>query len=294
MSPRHSSEQSDNMLNGIESRMKIEIREIGIPPRPTILNQIDQETSKDDPDFIYLAKLLGQDVGLSAGMIKIANSPYFGLGKKVPTIQEALLVLGLKLVIKAVAGLALRQVFKHVPNMERFWENSAMTAEVSACLGQQIGKRLGIRPEDAHTFALFRDCGIPMLMIPFPEYRAVLGQANDEMTLPFTVVEDNALGINHAAVGAQLAEDWLLPAETCQAIRHHHDVEALQGDLGLTDRSRRLIAIAQLAEYLIQTHTGQSHTSEWGKLGEACLACLGLTDDDLPDLREYCTPAFDG
>ena len=81
--------------DSIETRMKIEIRDIGIPPRPTILAQIEAETAKDEPDFIFLAKLLGKDVGLSAGMIKVANSPYFSLGKKVPTIQEALLVLGL-------------------------------------------------------------------------------------------------------------------------------------------------------------------------------------------------------
>ena len=78
--------------DAVESRMKIELRDIGIPPRPTILVQIEQETAKDNPDFLFLAKLLGQDVALSAGVIKVANSPFFSFGKKVPTVQEALLV----------------------------------------------------------------------------------------------------------------------------------------------------------------------------------------------------------
>jgi HD-like signal output (HDOD) protein len=274
--------------DSIETRMKIEIRDIGIPPRPTILAQIEAETAKDEPDFIFLAKLLGKDVGLSAGMIKVANSPYFSLGKKVPTIQEALLVLGLKLVMKTVAGLALQQAFKHVPNMERFWDASAMTAEVSACLAKEIGRRIGIRPEDAHTFALFRDCGIPMLMIPFPEYRAALNRANGEAVLPFTEIEDQTIGLNHADLGAQLAEDWLLPEETCQAIRYHHNVAALNGSLDLVPRARQLIAIAQLAEYLIQEKSGQSQTSEWGKLGADCLASLDLTPEALPELGTLC------
>jgi HD-like signal output (HDOD) protein len=283
-------DQTANTAAHLETRMKIEIREIGIPPRPAILAQIEAEAAKDDPDFISLAKLLGKDVGLAAGMIKIANSPYFAFGRKVPTVQEALLVLGLKLVMKTISGLALQQVFKHAPNMEWFWDASAMTAEVSACLAKQLGRNIGIRAEDAHTFALFRDCGLPMLMIPFPDYREVLTRASSETTLSFTDIEDQAMGLNHAAIGAQLAEDWLLPEETCLAIRHHHDVAALNGSLGIAPRARQLIAIALLADYLIQEKSGQPPSSEWNKLGADCLATLDLTLEALPELGALCTP----
>lgn len=290
----HPADTRTAAADAVESRMKIELRDIGIPPRPAILVAIEQETARDDPDFIYLAKLLSQDVALSAGVIKIANSPFFSFGKKVPTVQEALLVLGLKQVLRTIAGLSLQQVFKHVPNMDRFWDASATTAEVSAMLARQIGKGLGIRPEDAYTFALFRDCGIPMLMIPFPEYREVLIQANQEQTRRFTDVEEQAIGLNHAVLGAQLAEDWLLPEETCLAIRHHHERTALEGGLDLTERTRRLIAVAQLAEYLIQQKTAQSQTCEWQKLGDACLACLDLTPEQLPELAHACQPESTG
>ncbi|WP_434514623.1 HDOD domain-containing protein [Dechloromonas sp. ARDL1] len=292
--PRVEERQNKPAADAVESRMKIELRDIGIPPRPLILTQIEQETAKDDPDFIYLAKLLGQDVALSAGVIKIANSPFFSFGKKVPTVQEALLVLGLKQVLRTIAGLSLQQVFKHVPNMDRFWDASATTANVSAMLVRQIGNGIGIRPEDAHTFALFRDCGIPMLMIPFPEYRDILIKANHEETASFTAVEEEAIGLNHAALGAQLAEDWLLPEETCQAIRHHHDRSALEGELALTERTRHLIAVAQLAEYLIQQKTSQSQTCEWVKLGDACLHCLNLGQEQLPELARTCVPEAAG
>lgn len=271
----------------IETRIKIEIREIGIPPRPTILGQIEQETAKDEPDFIYLAKLLSQDVGLSASLIKVANSPYFSFGKKVPTVQEALLVLGLKLVVQTVAGLALQQVFKHVPNMERFWDASATNAQVSGWLARRIGRRYGIRPEDAYTFALFRDCGIPVLMIPFPEYLSILAAANGERELAFTAIEDMAIGINHAQVGAELADNWLLPEETGLAIRHHHDGSVFDEiAVEIPERSRHLVAIAQLAEYLVQQQSGRNLTSEWEKLGPACLSCLGIAADQLGALTD--------
>ena len=86
----------------------------------------------------------------------------------------------------------------------------------------------------------------------------------------------------------------LLPEDTCLAIRHHHALGALDGSIELPESSRRLIAVAQLAEYLVQTHTAQSLTSEWEKLGADCLACLELSPDDLPEIGAVCATSLAG
>lgn len=266
----------------IESRMRIEIRDIGIPPRPTILQQIDAETERDEPDFIRLAKIINSDVALAAGLIKTANSPFFAFSKKARTAQEALLILGLKLAVNTIASLALQQLFKHSPSMERFWDASATTARVAGWLARQLKGRAGIRPEDAYTFALFRDCGVPILMIPFPEYRAVLAEANAERTAAFTDIENQQLGINHAKLGADLAENWMLPDDLCAAIRYHHDLDVIRAHDGkLSECSRTLIAFAQLAEYLIQLQTGRMQSHEWEKLGPTALNILDFDPSEL-------------
>jgi len=273
----------------IEIRMRIELKDIGIPPRPKILKEIEGEIAKEAPDFIYLAKLIGSDVALSAGLIKTANSPFFSFGKKIRTVQEALLVLGLKIVIQTIAGLALKEIFKHAPNLERFWDASASTARMAGWIAKNLKAKLRIRPEEAHTFALFRDCGIAVLMAPFPEYRAVLIEANAEKVLAFTEVENRMMAINHALVGAELAEDWSLPEDVFEAIRYHHDRAFLDGtspNPAVPEQSRKLIAIAQLAEYLIQQGTGLAQTNEWEKMGSACLEILGLNEDELAELAE--------
>ena len=270
--------------------MKLELRDIGIPPRPSILNDIDQEFRKDTPDFLRLARIISTDVALAAGLIKTTNSPFFGIGKKVATVHEALLLLGLKMVVKTISGLALQQTFKHVPQMERFWCASAATARVAGQLTRELGVQYQVRPEDAYTFALFRDCGIPVLMIPFPEYRTVLVHANSEQQRMFTEIEDGELGLNHATVGAGLAHDWHLPEELCEAILYHHDLSRLSGELAdaLPPKTSRLIAIAQLAEHLIQTSTGLTQNAEWEKLGACCLRLLELEESDIPRLTEAC------
>jgi HD-like signal output (HDOD) protein len=269
-------------------RMRAEIRNIGIPPRPALLDEIDREMRRDAPDFKRLAEIISADVGLSAGLVKVANSPYYGFGKQVRSVQETLLVLGLRVVIRTVAGLALQQVFPNVPSLERFWDSAARTARVSGWLAGRLKGQILPRPEDAYTLGLFRDCGIALLMIPFPEYPEILRQANAETTLSFTDVEDRLLSINHAIVGAELAEDWLLPEDIHLAIRHHHDRPALADAERLPDMPRQLIALCQIAEFLIQQTTGMSRTQEWNKLGDDCLRMLDIAPEQLDTLLADC------
>jgi HD-like signal output (HDOD) protein len=273
--------------SGLEIRIGNEIRNIGIPPRPRILDQIDAEMRKDEPDFRHLASVIGSDVGLAASVIKVSNSPYFGFDKKVRSVPEALLVLGLKVTIQTIAGIALQRTFPHVPSLERFWDSAANSARVSGWLAQRLGARAGVRPDDAYTFGLFRDSGIPVLMIPFPEYRDILKQANNEAVRLFTAVEDEALSINHALVGSELAKDWLLPRETAAAILHHHEIGAYGSELAdrLPPAALKLIAITQLAEHLIQICSGLNRTMEWNKLGSACQRVLELHDEELTELE---------
>lgn len=272
----------------IDARMRMEIRDIGIPPRPAILQEIDREMAKDEPDFVSLAKIIGSDVALAAGLIKTTNSPFYGFSKKVRTVNEAMLVLGLKVVTRTIAGLALQKMFPYIPSLERFWDTSASTARVSGWLTQRLKGRCTVRSSDAYTFALFRDCGIPVLLIPFPEYLSVLQQANAEETLSFTEVEDRSLSINHAQVGGDLAENWLLPEDICLAIRKHHELSALdeRHPAALPRSAQQLVAIAQLAEFLIQEQGGQNLTREWSKLGPACMKILEVTPELVTEISD--------
>ncbi|CAB1368108.1 HDOD domain-containing protein [Denitratisoma oestradiolicum] len=263
------------------------IRDIDIPPRPAILERIVTEMHRDEPDFMHLSIIISADVSLAAGLIKTANSPYFGIRRKVRSIKEALMVLGLRAASHAIAGLVLRQIFPPTPTMERFWDSSARIARLSGWLAQHNPGGVWVQPEDAYTFGLFRDCGIPVLLKRIHHYPEILDDANRDAILAFTAVEEAALPTNHAIVGCLLAQSWWLPEELCLAIRHHHNGTALEENGSeIPVISQGLIAHAQLAEYLVQHHTGRSLTREWDKLGDACLRLLNLTEENLERLRE--------
>lgn len=268
----------------LEKHLENSLLEIEIPPRPVILDLIHAEMQKDEPDFTHLTEIITADVALSASLIKVTNSSYFGIRGHVHTPREALMMLGLSIASKAIAGLIMRRAFPGSPQLERFWDASAQIARLSGWLAHRVtnGK---LRADDAYTFGLFRDCGIPILLSRQPGYFEVLIDANHDGIRSFTEIEDLALPTNHAIVGSLLAQNWWLTDETVLSIRHHHDLATLSAPtIPPSLNSRYLIAVAQLSEYLLQQHTGRSSTREWVKLGTACQRLLNLNDDDIAAL----------
>lgn len=276
--------KQDSKPTEVDNLFERSIIDVGIPPCPIILDRFMNEIGKDEPDSLRLANIIGADVGIAAGLIKTANSPFFGMRQRVRSVNEALTILGLKAASRAVAGIILRNSFPHVPQLERFWDASARIAHLSGWLAQDLQIR-GLRAEDAYTFGLFRDCGIPVLLGRFPDYAATLNEANRDAERPFTAIEETVLPTNHAMVGCILAQSWWLPEEVCLAIRNHHELAALESaGSEIPMLSRRLIAISQLAEHIVQQQLNLSLTQEWPKLGAACLKLLDIGDAQLETL----------
>lgn len=274
----------------IDNLFERSILDVGIPPCPIILDRFIIEAKKEEPDYHRLANIIGADVSLSASLIKTANSPFFGTRQRARSTNEALAILGLNAASHAVAGIILRKTFPNVPNLERFWDASTRIARLSGWLAQHLNIS-GLQAEDAYTYGLFRDCGIPVLLGRFPGYAAVLAAANQETAHSFTEEEEVELPTNHAMVGCILAQSWWLPEEICRAIRNHHDLAVLDSSNSqLPMLSRKLIAASQLAEHIVQKQLGLSHTQEWPKLGAACLRILNIKEDDLATLYDEAAP----
>jgi len=260
--------------------LELSLLEIGIPPCPEILVRIMSEMHKEEPDYHRLSNIISADVALSAGLIKTTNSPYFARSQRARSVHDALTVLGLRVASHTIAGIILRNIFPNTPNMVRFWDASARTARLCAWLAQKLD--IGsFNSDDAYTFGLFHDCGIPVLMGHFPNYKEVLAQANRDSKNEFTASEEAQLKTNHAIVGSALAQSWFLPEDMCLAIRHHHDLTALSPNSILPQSNRLFIATTQFAEHFSQQQLGLDITQEWPKFGTASLEALQIDEDDL-------------
>ena len=260
------------------------LKSIRIPPCPEVVVALMAEVRQPDVDFLKLVKLISGDVGLAASMLKMANSPFFALRNKVSSINLAVSVLGLKNLTQIVRSSALQNALggdKMV--MERFWERSNLTAVVASRMAGQLH---GISRDDAYTLGLFHDCGIPILMQKFPDYKEKLAAANQSANLVI-VIEDQHYATNHAIVGNMLARNWFLPAPISHAIMVHHDHSIFtQPDARSTPEVCSLVALTMIAEHIATAFLGKADDADWIASGQLALDHLGLCSQDMSDITD--------
>lgn len=259
------------------------VKTIRIPPRPSLLADVQQELAQNEPSPKRLAKIIANDVALSASLLKLANSPFFGLRLKARSVEHAVGLLGMEQCGLLMMGILARQsVAVKGISLVKFWDFSTKRAQAMSYLARRIPV---CSVDAAHTFGLFCDIGVPILLERFTDYGATLAQANGAAEAGFTEIEDLQHVTNHAAIGALMARTWGLPEEISTAILLHHDYRALE-DAATEDGVRGLIALALLAEYAIQKYHGQDNAFEWGKGGERARKFLGISEDEMADYFE--------
>jgi HD-like signal output (HDOD) protein len=149
-----------------------------------------------------------------------------------------------------------------------------------------LSRRLRIgAPDVAHTFGLFCDTGVPLLIERFPAYHETYEAAAQDPSRAFTALEEERFSTSHASIGCLLARNWGLAGDVAWAILHHHDYQVLQ-DSATDDTVRSLVALSLLAERAIRKYQGHADSLEWDKGGELACAYLGLSDDETGELLD--------
>ena len=267
-----------------ESAVAKTLTGITIPPRPQVLVRLRAEMSKEDPEPRVVVGLVDADVGLSAALLKTVNSPFFGLNKRISSVSNAVNLMGMNMVGQIITGLVLRNSLSgDSRSLERFWDSSEKVAGISAYIAKKIP---GGPRDDAYSFGLFRDIGIPVLMEKFPDYRKTLTIAEGEVDQPTTSIEDDRHATNHATVGYMIAKSWYLPVPLCEAIRHHHDPLVFAEKSSLSSLALTLVAISRLAEHFNDEYVRMRRNFEWDKIGTQVLDHLGFSENEYLDLRD--------
>lgn len=258
------------------------IEGIHIPACPVILTQLIDELKHSITNSKKIAALVGQDVGLSSIVIRTANSPLIGCGRRIDSIANAVKILGFDTLTNLVREALLQNsILGNGVGFERFWDSSRYTAIAGKRLAGVVGK---VHPDTAYTFGLFHDCGIPLLIQRFPEYKKVLQQANQDTERAFTEIEEEAIDTSHAVLGYYLARTWGLSDAIAQGILNHHDYKLLGNPLNIDSESCHLIAVNVMAEHIARTHLRTETDMEWQKARGAVSISLGYLASDLDDI----------
>ena len=260
-----------------------------IPPRPIILIQI-QEAQEKDADLAEIAKLIAQDMSLSAVVLKTINSAYYGLAEKVTSLKQAVSLLGLENITMLITGLSLRNIPTPLNNIDGFWNHGSQVASISAFITQYMGgiKGInGINKEEAHLFGLFQNCGKILLSQKFDEYQDTLKMATG-FAQTLVDLERQRHRTDHALAGALLSSAWCLPTRITVAIRYHHDISVFH-DGAVSNEVLTLVAINHLAEFLTNQNAlakdNEYAESGWLSNTEELMNFLKITEDDVIELQ---------
>jgi HD-like signal output (HDOD) protein len=248
-----------------------------LPPRPSVLASLTEQMHSDDPDLARVSHLVTADVGLGAAVVKTVNSPYFGLGRQVASVQQAVTYLGLAEVFAIVTGALLRRSFpSNDPRMERLWDEAARRG---ALMGQLARSLRALAADRAYTCGLFENCGMALLLLHAPGYADVLGQAAAGANLQ--ELERARYGGDHALLAQALVRTWGLPEEIALAVRHHHEISRLDG-ADVPWQTRQLVALSVLVNESL-TRCGQRSGAEWVTESALVGRILNLT---LPEIEQ--------
>ncbi|AHL36497.1 histidine kinase [Pseudomonas brassicacearum] len=281
MSKELSAEQIQQSLQGIS-----------VPPQPQIMVDLQMEQYMPDPDLETIAKLISQDPGLSGALLKIVNSPYYGLRNKITSIQRAVNLLGSRSIINLINAQSIKGELHDdaIVTLNRFWDTAQDVAMTCLTLAKRVGLENG---DEAYALGLFHDCGVPLMLKQFPNYMSVLEEAYANASAECRVVdtENRVFNTNHAVVGYYTSKSWRLPDHVSQAIANHHNALAVFSDDSSRNNSqlKNLLAILKMSENICASHRvlgNQAEDHEWDCVGALVLDYIGLSEYDFQTQKQ--------
>ncbi len=259
---------------------------IFIPPQPGLIEQVNQCGA----DLEEIADVISIDPGVSAAVIKVVNSPAFGLSSKISSIPQAVIMLGVERVVSILKTLLLRESMSQLDtrlDMNVFWQASLAVATVASTICRQLNLAVA---EEAYTLGLFHNCGVPILASKYENYQRVLERSYEREDGRITSEEFTNFGVHHAAAGYRVARVWNLPTVICLAVKNHHSVDRVLDDQTIENPTlKTLLCVLKMAEDMVNLPEKLAQCEvdyEWQKIAPKVLEFAGLSEYDYDDLRD--------
>lgn len=241
-----------------------------------------------------LNALIGRDPALSARVLKVVNSAFYGLPRQIGSINRAISLLGLNAVKNIAIAASLAKLFRGGALCDRFdakelWAHSIAVATASKLLAKEARKSSG---DEAFLAGLMHDIGV---MVALQTDRAKLVKVFGDMQfdadgnplIDFRMVERAVFGADHGHFGEALCEQWKFPRSLALACGHHHDPMRAPAE------SRHIPWIVYIADRLATENEGFRIDLLDRTIATEALDALGLTEAQLDSVREQLTAALD-
>jgi len=179
----------------------------------------------EDPksSFKEFSGIIGHDPALTARMLKIVNSSFYGLESEVETITHALGIVGTEQLTQLVLATSVKEKFSNIPvrlvSMDLFWKHSLACGVTAKIIADWYGER---NLESYFLAGMLHDIGSLIIYKKFPEKaEEILERCKNKKENLFDV-EREIFGVSHARVGGELLKGWGLPSLLCEPVYYHH------------------------------------------------------------------------
>ncbi len=204
-----------------------------LPPFPVTIQKVMGLAGDPDSSLTELAAVIRLDQAITANILRICNSAYFGLRRPVDNVNDAIMHMGKKNVLRAVMAAGLSRYFRTAQGYDvkgsGLWEHAVAVALLSQIVAARIS-----RPDDPRLFTagVLHDIG-KMVMGEFVlEAWQKIQELVEKQRYSFLEAEEEVLGVNHAELGGEIALIWKFPDEILKAIAFHHRPDLLaDGDV---------------------------------------------------------------
>jgi HD-like signal output (HDOD) protein len=192
-----------------------------LPAMSRTVTELLQEMNKEDPSPKRVADLVSQDPSLTTRVLRLSNSAFFRVSRRIGSAHEAVALLGMTHVRSLVMAAALGSSFKNVPgvNLPQFWRYSLRVADISRSLAGMLRQNEG----NAFTAGLIHAIGDLVMHIAMPDEIGPLDMGVPPLDLGRAAAEQARFGYTYAEVGAGMVERWQFPPDIVSALRHQID-----------------------------------------------------------------------
>lgn len=192
-----------------------------LPPLPSVVLELVESLGHEQLSAAQYATKLSRDQALAAKTLRLANSSFYGRGRQVHSVAEAISVVGLRTVRGVVMAAGMAGSFRRHPGFDHqaFWRHSIGTA---LCAQELAGELRRDDADLAFTVGLLHDIGRLALASTFAPAYAEVEQWRRDQDCPDGDAERAVLGIDHAEVGGLIARQWNFAPSIVDAIREHH------------------------------------------------------------------------
>jgi putative nucleotidyltransferase with HDIG domain len=277
-------EKIDRIIGGVKN----------LPTPPIVFTQIQKVLNNPHASAFDIAAILQEDAAMSAKVLKMTNSAYYGLTRTIESVRQAVVIVGLEAIKNLVLSASVFEMFSKdqidAEFQDHFWRHSLATAFAGRMLARNLRCKKSFDSEAGFSAGLLHDIGKMVLSVYMSEERQKIKAAKEANPQLFDIAaESEVLGYNHTQIGALLGAQWQLPANLVEAIEFHHFPQSAPTS------ENTLPYLAHLANYLA-TLTFDANPDEEQlhiePLQAEALEFLGLTDQDvianvLPLREEY-------